>query len=507
MLSLFVLFFVTACEEDPPVNSEVALDDITSDEIEVTLNPSGKSPLAARAELTTSEPARVSVEVMGQEPVQHSFETFREQHQVPILGLYPDTLNTVKLTFTTKAGNIAETEVQVTTNPIPSFFPTVEITTKSSLSQEGWTLAGFSQGQGSSFESFPFIFDKNGTIRWFLDLSSLGQISSFPIKQLENGNMLFSNGDNILEYNMLGEEIHSIKLNGYNQHHETVVKPNGNLIVAVDKKSLNTIEDHIIEITRGGAIVNEWDMREILDVDRSNLIQGSRDWFHMNAIWYSKNDDCLIVSGRNQGLVKVTNDNKLKWILAPHQGWGRAGVDGNGHQTSDFLLEAVDATGTPFPKDIQEGKKTQSDFEWAWGQHAPMILPNGNIFLFDNGFNRNFQQPGPNSYSRGVEYRIDEENMTVEQIWQYGKQRGGEIFAPIISDVDQLPNTNRLITSGITFDPNDPRATIMEVSFPDKSLVYEAVLHFKNASSSGTQQFGDLDICYRGERLHIYGSE
>ena len=65
---------------------------------------------------------------------------------------------------------------------------------------------------------------------------------------------------------------------------------------------------------------------------------------------------------------------------------------------------------------------------------------------------------------QGVEGRISEENMTVQEIWQYGKERGPECWAPIISDVDVLDNTNRLITSGIVFGA-EPYAKIMEVSY------------------------------------------
>lgn len=49
--------------------------------------------------------------------------------------------------------------------------------------------------------------------------------------------------------------------------------------------------------------------------------------------------------------------------------------------------------------------------------------------IFDNGDNRNYQQPC--SYSRTVEYEIDEEKMTIRQIWSYGKERDRETYSKI----------------------------------------------------------------------------
>jgi arylsulfate sulfotransferase len=131
-----------------------------------------------------------------------------------------------------------------------------------------------------------------------------------------------------------------------------------------------------------------------------------------------------------------------------------------------------------------------------------MTLENGNLFLFDNGFNRQFI-PGAPTYSRAVEYRINEADKTVQQIWQYGKERGVECWAPIISDVDVLMNTNRLITCGIVFGA-EPYAKLIEVSYPDKSVVYEITLHFKNLLADGGLAWGGLDLNYRSERLDIY---
>ena len=105
-------------------------------------------------------------------------------------------------------------------------------------------------------------------------------------------------------------------------------EPGGNLIVAVDKYGPLTVEDHIIEVDReSGAIVNEWDLREILDMGRTTYAEDPEDWLHMNSVWYDATDDALVISGRNQtAVVKFTTDGELVWILGVSSGKSGLGI-------------------------------------------------------------------------------------------------------------------------------------------------------------------------------------
>ena len=85
-------------------------------------------------------------------------------------------------------------------------------------------------------------------------------------------------------------------------------------------------------------------------------------------------------------------------------------------------------------------------------QHAAMILPNGDLFVFDNGNNRSKTEKdsvkASDNYSRGVIYHINTIDKTIEQVWEYGKDRGSEFYSPYISDVDYLEEDHYLIHSG-----------------------------------------------------------
>ena len=52
------------------------------------------------------------------------------------------------------------------------------------------------------------------------------------------------------------------------------------------------------------------------------------------------------------------------------------------------------------------------------------------------------------SYSRGVKYHLDLENRTVEQVFQFGKERGDMFYSPYISGVEYLGPQHFLIHSG-----------------------------------------------------------
>jgi arylsulfate sulfotransferase len=480
--------------------------------ITVTLNPTGIAPLSALATFQSTIACSVQVRVLGDIEVSKIFEDNGTSHEIPILGLYPNRLNAVFLTLFTHHGTPEVYTLTVRTNPLPDFFPTIEINAATPDRMEpGMNLSAMTVSLGSKSSGYPIIFDRNGDIRWYLDLSAYGGLMA-PFERISDGNYIGGSGASVFEYDPLGRLVDQITLPGYNFHHDIRELPNGHLVCAVDKAGTQIItykgtissqEDYIIEIDRTTKqIVNSWDMREILDVSRKDTLINSGDWFHNNGLWYSASDNCLIISGRVQGVVKVTWDNKVKWILSPHQSWGNAGWDGSGPPTAPYLLTAVDPNGNPYPDAVQEGDSGADDFDWGWGQHNPHLLANGNLFFFDNGDFRYYLTDFP-KYSRAAEFVVDENAMTVRQVWQYGKERGPETWSRIISAVDSLPQTgNRSFCPGIVQTAKGTYAKVIEVTYPDNAVVFEATIHFKNLLAPPNTAIAD--IVYRSHRISIY---
>lgn len=93
-----------------------------------------------------------------------------------------------------------------------------------------------------------------------------------------------------------------------------------------------------------------------------------------------------------------------------------------------------------------------------------------------------------NNYSRVVEYKINEKNMTIEQIWEYSKDRKSELYVGFVGSAYELDNRNILMDfGGIIREREDEKATddlgysdkvyqttyVIEVDPKDNTIVWE----------------------------------
>ncbi len=479
------LLLITSCEEDDePIDLDIV------ERLESDLNPSGVAPLTALLRVETSQEVFVRMRVVGQKgpdsDVVRDFPEFSDQFTLPVLGLYPNYLNRVELTFLNASGQeVGEESIDIQTQPLISDMPVVTINFADyAVVRPGYNLVNYFGHDGDFLPQRPFLFDVYGDIRWYLDYSNHPVFSTLfydnGMQRLRSGNFFFGDGNSgaLYEINMLGEVVNSWSLRGYGFHHHVIEKPNGNFLVTVNDPNKPTVEDVIIEIDRAnGEIVNTWDLNLSLDNARrawpTDLANLDIDWFHANALAYEAKDDAIIVSGRTQGVVKLTADNEVVWILAPHREWSTAG---NGVDLNTLLLQPLDANNDPITDaQVLDGAVNHPDFEWSWYQHSPVVLPNGNIMLFDNGDNRHYQQPG--TYSRAVEYAIDEDNLTIQQVWSYGKERGGDTYSRIVSKVSYFPEEEHvLFTPGAVNFQGETYGKVVEVDHRTGRVVYEVTI-------------------------------
>lgn len=511
ILSLFSVFLFVSCSTeddlpgpDPDPDPTVVLQQAVVASQSLTVNLSGTAPLTAVLAFSTSEPVSSRIRVVGKNgPLSDVIKDFSEAsllHGLPILGLYANHNNEVEVTLFDASGNSLGTSgFNIQTSPLISDMPSISIQANNVQKEPGMTLVSYFGNNGGSSGQKPFIFDEFGDIRWYLDFSSNPVLANLfyddGIERLQNGNYYFGDRSTsrIYEVDIIGRIINTWEMPGYTFHHEVHEKPNGNFLVTVNNQSSTvTVEDHIIEIDRStGNIINEWDLRESLQRDRTAWTTDQSDWIHVNAVTYDKNDDTIIISGRTQGLIKLTNENEVVWIIAPHRGWG---MSGNGTDLTTKLLQPLDGSGQPITiGNVLDGASNTASFEWAWYQHAPQVMPNGNIMLFDNGDKRNYQE---GDYSRAVEYEIDVTNKTIRQVWSYGKARGAETYSRIVSDVDYHSSSNHVFFSPGAIVNSSVYGKVIEVDYATNAVFFEASIIAPSA-------FFDITF-HRTERLYLY---
>lgn len=400
----------------------------TIDKPNIILNPYENSPLTALIIFETKEEISPTITVHGKDKLTTFTKTFDKSktHYLEVYGLYPNKNNKVTVEYQ----NTKKT-FYIKTEKLPEDFilPTSIKKNESKLTNDLYFYTPSSKG-------YTCAYDTNGDVRWYLTEEAI-----WDNTRLKNGHMLVSTErlinnpyymTGLYEIDLLGKIYNEYSLPG-GYHHDYYELPNDNLLVASDnfESGEGTVEDFLVELDRKtGRIVKTFDLKDILPMEEGKSENWtSYDWFHNNSVWYDEKTNSITLSGRHQDAV-INIDyktKKLNWILGDPTGWSKK------YQKYFFK---------------PEGK----NFEWQWSQHAAMITPEGYVFLFDNGNNKSKIEKeyikAENSYSRGVMYKIDTKNMTIKQIFEYGKERGSKFYSPYISDVDYLNKNHYLIHSG-----------------------------------------------------------
>lgn len=404
----------------------------TIDNPNIILNPYGNSPLTALVAFHTDQPVAPTITISGKDNLttySHTFETTTD-HYLPIYGLYAATNNRVNITYDDN-GTLVDRAIYIQTDPLPDKVaqPTDVFANKARLDNGLYFFTPSSDGYAAAY-------DVNGDVRWYLS-----QLATWEIDRLDNGHLLLSSDrlvnqpyytTGLYEVDLLGKIYAEYRLPG-GYHHDYLEMPNGNLLVATNdfNNPQGTVEDIVVELDRQtGDIVKTFNLRDILPMeDGKSENWSSYDWFHNNSIWYDERTNSVILSGRHQDAVIALDytTGQLKWIIGDPTNWST--------EYQKYFFRPIG-----------------SNFEWQWSQHAAMVTPEGYIFLFDNGNNKSKiasnYVPAKDSYSRGVMYKINTDDMTIEQVWQYGKERGSDFYSPYISDVDYLGPDHYIVHSG-----------------------------------------------------------
>ena len=387
------------------------------------------------------------------------------------------------------------------------------------------------------------IYDTKGELRWYMDPSTIfnyhdiyraGIMMGF--RQNKDGAFTWGYGQRYVKYDLMGREIWNRRLPiSYNDFsHSLDPAQNGHFFLRVassnvklaNGQNVRTVRDVIAEVDHDGYVVDEFRLFDILDPYRSDVIkaldQGAvclnidaskagktlseedirklnesdhygdiagtgpgRNWAHVNSVDYDPDDDSIIISSRHQSaIIKIGRDKKVKWILGAPAGWRSP--------WKEALLTPVDKSGKP----ISCTETTcEGGFDWTWTQHTAWRIDSKSnkdvvyVSAFDNGDARGAEQPAlpEMKYSRAVIYKIDQKKRTVEQVWEYGKERGHSWYSPVTSLTEYQADKDSVVaysaTAGSDFDLTTgamkglPNPYIDEFKWGEKEPSVEIQLH------------------------------
>ncbi len=403
----------------------------TFDNPYVKVNPYLYAPLTALVCFKTEKTQSVKILVKGKtKEADFTFDfPANTEHAIPVLGLYSGATTEVVLTLSDGSSK--------------SLHLTTEATPEKLIKPTKIETSAEYMGQNVVFVSpttpaYLAAYDYNGDARWYCTLNT-----SFDLKRVKNGRILVGtqrlvlppyHTSGLFEMGMIGKIYKEYRLPG-GYHHDQFEMEDGNLLVLTQKPARGTVEDVCVLIDRKtGAIIKEWDYQTVLpqNVGGSGS-QDAHDWFHNNSVWYDKKTNSLTLSGRHQdAVINIDYDTcTLNWIIGDPEGW---------------------------PEDLQKyffkPIGDVANFDWQYEQHAAVVLPDGDIMCFDNGHWRAKVKekyvPAKDNFSRGVRYRIDTEKMEIEQIWQFGKERGEDFYSTYICNVEYYGEGHYMVHSGGT---------------------------------------------------------
>ena len=452
----------------------------------VSANPNPRVPLAAVLRFKTDRSVTTAIRITdGIHDSELEFDpSWDSSKGLPVVGMRPGRRHELRVIVRDDSGaeTVADSVLEFETPPLPGDpeeFPPLKVTvSKPEEMEPGVTLFNprrrkidaprFNQEFGMLL-----AVDEKGEVLWYYRVDS--RISDF--EKLRSGNLLVVTQDfRLIELDWLGNTVNQwyaknrpdgpttgIPVEAQTFHHEVDQLPNGNIIVLgtelreiddyytseyderAPRKTQRVMGDIIHEFEpETGKVVWEWRAFDHMDPFRIGYETFSRywirrgfpdtvDWSHANNVLFDERDDSIVVNFRYQAAaMKIDRKTKeIKWILGEPSGWG---------DLSDKVL------------------KGEGEIKWPYHQHSPHPTPNGTLLIYDNGNYqaRPFDPPKPISetYSRAVEYEIDEEQMSVREIWASERMGPERVVSIAMGDVDWLPKSeNVLVAYGALLDP------------------------------------------------------
>jgi arylsulfate sulfotransferase len=371
--------------------------------------------------------------------------------EVPVFGLYAGYNNQVAVQFQFQDGSAQTLPLGVTTANYVD--PTGVYANPTIVKQRAAGSAlGFDFFYMKSVLGSPVIVDTDAQIRWVVPGIYSAESSTY-----QNGEFVIGDLATPTVYRLqLDGTVTQSPVSGavYLDFHHNIDPGNRGLLAEVDAESggVENIEATVAEITDVGAVLKSWNLAEIISTymqsqgdDASAFVRLGVDWFHNNSATYDASDNSLIVSSRENFVIKLDYPTgNIIWILGdPTKYW---------YTFPSLRAKALTvAPGGLYPI----------------GQHAVSIISDGSLLLFNDGLGSANQPAGApagqnRDYSAVSAYSIDAAGMTAENTWNFNY--GQSIYSAFCSSVYEASSQSLLVDYAVADNDTEARLVGLDSS-------------------------------------------
>lgn len=356
---------------------------------------------------------------------------------LPVFGLYDGYQNEVTLRLKFPDGSVQRLQDPITTEPYSDPTGVYSNPTILKARAPGYRL-GFSFFILKSQLGSPVIVDTDGELRWVVPA-----IPTFAV-HFSNGQFLSGSGDSPILSQLsldgtgsaLPTALPQPLMQAFTHNIDPGSSPASVLaeFTGIDDFG-SSIGDIVAEIspTANPAVIQTFDLANILTSymqkngdDPSAFVRPGTDWFHINASVYDPGDNSVIVSSRENFLIKIDYQTKdVIWIFGdPTKYW------------------------YTFPSLRAKALALDAGGDYPVGQHAVSITSQGYVMVFNDGLGSENQPSGEpagitRTYSEVNAYAVNSAAMTAHQVWSF--DYGQSIYSPICGSIYEAPRKTYLI--------------------------------------------------------------
>jgi len=364
--------------------------------------------------------------------------------RLPVFGLYAGFQNQVSMQLDFQDGSTANLATVIETAPYtdPNGIYDRPLKLKS---RDAGTALGFDFFVIKSSLGTPVIVDTDGQMRWVgagVDNAQSSAVdgSGFVVGSPATPTLYRLGLDGTVAESTLADP-------RYTYFHHNIDYGKHGLLAEVNASGdgVENLETTVVELGADGSIVNSWDLAAILSGymrdqgdDPSAFVRPGVDWFHMNATTYEPSDDSLIVSSRENFLMKLDySTGRILWILGdPTKYW------------------------YTFPSLRAKALTLQAGGLYPIGQHAVSITSTGLVMVFNDGA-PSYNQPAgapagqARAYSTVSAYSIDAAAGTAQEVWRF--DYGESINSQVCSSAYEVPGGSVLVNYAVAANYTEAR--------------------------------------------------